>query len=358
MCIAIYSPKGNKVPCEKYLKESFESNPDGAGFAFNLHKKVKIVKGMMTWASFWETFQRYDKQYNFKDRGVLIHFRIQTHGGVVPECTHPFPLVADEGQLHKLETTANYAVEHNGVISLTSSEAHKREKMSDTMVFIEKYLSRIATNEGWFNNPQNFELIYELAESKIAILDGKGNIHATYGFTKDEDGNYYSNSSYKEARVTKYSAQYWSDYYAKYYSDYNEDYDCWGNFGSGYKNYKQDDKKSEKKESSVREYYVPLMRLKSGEAILFEDGTVFEYDANDDMRYYITEDNEIFFGETSCFANGDERYIVDEVVYFGCGAGIVDLKNPEEFLEFRKDNIVSKEEYYDATYYGLCEEDY
>ena len=98
MCIAVYSPKGNNIPCEDYLHNCFDNNSDGAGFAFNLNGHVEIVKGFMTWTDFINTFREYDKSYCLKNRGVLIHFRIATHGKVDAANCHPFP-VSDSNRL-------------------------------------------------------------------------------------------------------------------------------------------------------------------------------------------------------------------------------------------------------------------
>lgn len=290
MCIAIYSPKGVKPPIESFLQKAFENNPDGAGFAFNTnHGTVKIVKGMMDWESFIAKFQMYDKKFNFQDRGLLLHFRITTHGGTSPECCHPFPISSDEGILHKIEYESPYAVIHNGIISLTSYDAKTKQKMSDTMVFISKYLSRLATNRGWFDNPENFELIYDMIDSKMAILNGKGEIKSTYGFTKDEDGNYYSNTSYKEERhknLLSYGAY---DYSALgYYSEYE-----WAD------RYLDSDSKPT---------IIPMHRIKPGEIVIMEDGEEISFE--NDFDYYVTEYDEVFMGgklKTNYFAS-DKDY--------------------------------------------------
>ena len=85
MCIAIYGLKGTEVPTEDILRTCFVNNSDGAGFCFNADNgKVQIVKGFMTWESFISAFREYDEKYKFKDRGLLIHFRIATHGSTNP----------------------------------------------------------------------------------------------------------------------------------------------------------------------------------------------------------------------------------------------------------------------------------
>ena len=102
MCIAIYSIQGNPVPTDDILKTCFCNNPDGAGIAFNHNGQVKIVKGFMDFESFITAFHEYDKKYCFKDRGVLIHCRITTHGGTSQSNCHPFPISENKKHLKKL----------------------------------------------------------------------------------------------------------------------------------------------------------------------------------------------------------------------------------------------------------------
>ena len=313
MCIAIYSPIGNDVPCEKNLKASWEENPDGAGFAYNLPSgQVKIVKGFMTWDSFWDAFQSHEKKNDFKNRGVLIHFRIQTHGGVNPECTHPFPIVDDEGCLQKLEYVSPYAVIHNGIISLTSADARLKTKMSDTMVFVQKYLTKLATYKNWLQNDKTMELIDDLIDSKMAILSGDGQIHATTGFDRDsEDGNYYSNQSYKHGRFKKFSSYFWDSY-----DSYR--YDSYSSYGSS-----MTDKK-ELSTTSGKEYkqrtVARLQALAAGQSVLIYDDATGEptemYDYDPDMPFYMDSTGAIFFGESE----DGLRWIDRPIMYMGEGS--------------------------------------
>lgn len=196
MCVAVYSPKGNNIPSESYLRSCWKGNPDGAGIAYNDAGRVRILKGFMTWDAFKSTLDSLNETLDLKNRGVLLHFRIATHGGINPECTHPFPLIADYSVMKMTESYAEYAVIHNGIISLTADTARKLDHISDTMVFVNKYISKIASNKDWFENQSNWDLIHDLADSKIAILKGDGEIKSTPGFHQAEDGNFYSNYSY------------------------------------------------------------------------------------------------------------------------------------------------------------------
>ena len=93
MCIAIYSLKGNEIPNDDILRTCFRNNSDGAGFCFNTdNNQVQIVKGFMDFESFITALHKYDEKYCFKNRGVLLHFRICTHGGTNPSNCHPFTI--------------------------------------------------------------------------------------------------------------------------------------------------------------------------------------------------------------------------------------------------------------------------
>ena len=77
MCIAIAKKIHSKCPSLDTLRNCWDSNPDGAGFAFNDAGRVVIKKGFMTWNDFKTAWLRYSKRYDFDNRGVLIHFRIR-----------------------------------------------------------------------------------------------------------------------------------------------------------------------------------------------------------------------------------------------------------------------------------------
>ena len=127
MCIAIAKPIGVEIPNDDILTNCFNNNPDGAGFAFNHNNEVVIRKGYMKLKDFLDAFHKYDEKFNFKNRGVLIHTRITTHGGTNPQMCHPFPINSDEGALKKIEYCSPFAIVHNGIISLTSSEATRKK---------------------------------------------------------------------------------------------------------------------------------------------------------------------------------------------------------------------------------------
>lgn len=357
MCIAIASMKGTPIPSDKILENCFTNNPDGAGFAYADRGEVVIRKGFMKFKDFLEAIHKADKEHDLTAKGVLIHTRITTHGGTNPAMTHPFPICADEGALKKLVYRSPYAVIHNGIISLTSAEATKKGNMSDTAVFVEKYLSKIARNKRWFNNPSNIELIEELIDSKMAILNANGDIIMTSGFTKDEDdGNYYSNTSYLDnycryySKLTKpYSwnrAYGYGDYY-----DWEDDrwYDT--DYKGGSYNYKRfadfaDFLKKEGYERSADGYWVKkdkkedspiyksLMKLKEDEIVLgYTDGEAIEY--QEEEHFYLTDTGEIY----SSFKTPKNDRIIDTQLHFYDYGEIFDINFYPK--DFREDCIIS-----------------
>lgn len=329
MCIAIAKPIGVDIPSDEILTNCFNNNPDGAGFAFNHNNEVVIRKGYMKLKDFLDAFHKYDEKFGFKNRGVLIHTRITTHGGTNPQMCHPFPINSDEGALKKIEYVSPYAVIHNGIISLTSSEATKKKDMSDTAIFVQKYLTKIAKNKNWFNNKANMELVYELIDSKMAVLNGKGKIVMTNGFTED-NGIFYSNSSYKENRYKRVYDWDWYDEW-EYSNSYGYDsYLLKNGFKSDGKGGWIKSTTNENKPKSLDELtddYVGLMMLNKGETLVYADTTTDEY--CDDVVFFVSEDNEVYVS----FNPDDREYfeVITPLEYYGEGVIYTSALQPKEF---------------------------
>ena len=310
MCIAIFSQIGNEIPNDEILKTCFRNNNDGCGIAFNTdNNHVKIVKGFMDFESFITALHEYDEKFNLTHRGVLIHFRIGTSGKTIkggycdPSCTHPFPISSKDKHLKKLKFTSNYAVIHNGIISLT---ADRKSPLSDTQLFVKDYLTKISSNRSWFYNPKNIKLIEKLIDSKMAILNGRGEIIATEGFHQGEDGNYYSNDSYKNL------------YYGLYSWDFEDYYNIFANDREEY------------------ELECPLMRLKSNESICYVDGNIENYENGYHNLYshYVTKEGDIYADYVDCCYLG--RIPLDKLTYLGEGK-IISKQSPFSIVDFRKD---------------------
>lgn len=92
MCIIAVKKAGIAMPDSKVLDEMSWNNNDGAGFMYLHEGMVHIRKGYMKFLDFSNAIKDIDNDIGLKDRPVIMHFRIGTHGKNVPENTHPFPV--------------------------------------------------------------------------------------------------------------------------------------------------------------------------------------------------------------------------------------------------------------------------
>jgi hypothetical protein len=206
MCLAIYKPQNKKV-IKHEMETAWESNDDGAGFAYPYKGKVLIEKGFMTFDSFWNAIQPH------MDKPMAIHFRWSTHGLVDSTNCHPFAI------------TDELAMIHNGVIS--GIDITDKDK-SDTRTFVDDYIKPIHKGDKKFIYSDYGKRTLQAcigSGSKLVFIDKKAN----YVIVNEEagewqEGIWYSNNSHKELKV-RYST--FTNGYA--YSPYNSAY------GSPYK---------------------------------------------------------------------------------------------------------------------------
>lgn len=217
MCIIVAKPMGQKMPGKNTIETCFQNNPDGAGIMLAYKGQVFGFKGLMTLEAFRDKLHQLEKRFgNLKNFAVVMHFRITTHGGTRPENTHPFPLKTSYPALRDLEWVAEQGIAHNGIIDCTSYHADiKAENVSDTMVFIKNVAAPIAKHVDIATNKGVAKALQVAAGSRLAFLNGQGKLMVVGDFTQ-EDGIYYSNSTYKEARV-KYNLASYKPYYTSWY---------------------------------------------------------------------------------------------------------------------------------------------
>ena len=217
MCIAIYKPTEAEFPTKKTLQRCFEANPDGAGYMFAHRDTVHIRKGFATFKAFWRDLR--DIRAKVTDHtAFVLHFRIGTQGGIRPDCTHPFPLSRKMDDLRALRATADIGIAHNGIITLTSNHYHKTITYSDTMEFITRYASRLIKSRDWHEDEDLRYLIEDLADSRLAILDGGGTCTLLGDGWREDGGVWYSNSSYLPTPTTPTAYTVTSDFRAYDYS--------------------------------------------------------------------------------------------------------------------------------------------
>lgn len=87
MCLAIFKPAGKSIPAE-HIKNGWQRNPGGAGFAYIKSGKIQTQKGFMTLNEFESAYYQAAKRN--KKSPFLIHFRIPTMGSRNEENTHPY----------------------------------------------------------------------------------------------------------------------------------------------------------------------------------------------------------------------------------------------------------------------------
>jgi predicted glutamine amidotransferase len=313
MCICIYKLCGNDLPTKEILKRCYQANRDGAGFSYSYKGTVYTYKGFFKFEKFYNKLLECYKKYNLKEQGMLLHFRIATHGLVDASNCHPFALTDEEDKLKATFTKSKFSVIHNGVVSITTTNS-KQETFSDTALFVRDYLSKIATFNGWFDNPNTMELVEQMIESKMAILNGNGDIISTYGFHKADDGNYYSNYGYLESYHGIYNYGFFDDWYGGYCPYTHEE-----------------------------QYEVPLMELKHGETICFDDGMVeeYQYDYHSQYKTYVTEDCEVY----TLFEDEDfgDKIPMNKLSFIGNGTIVDDFfsvcSEGIKPADFRKDAV-------------------
>lgn len=192
---------------ERRIQNMWDSNPHGAGIMYQANGKVYVVKGLMT----VEDFNHAVKDIGRK-RPMVMHFRIKTHGNIIPELTHPFWIEQDK-----------LAMVHNGIVSWLIQ--HTTNTLSDTAIYAQwipytfenpwyalntkETQARIRNHSGW---------------SKFAFLHASGRvliINKESGCS-EPDGSWFSNEGYKNLEDTEkyvsyvYKAKDWD--YSKWVS--------------------------------------------------------------------------------------------------------------------------------------------
>ena len=265
MCIIVVKKENISFPKKDILKNCFENNPDGAGYMLAVNNKVIIKKGFDTFNKFWKSLSKTRKTYG-DSLPYIMHFRISTQAHGRMDCTHPFPLSSNMGDLRALDTTCNIGIAHNGIISLTSSYGYGYNKTitySDTMEFITDYLTLIIDDDNYYKDTKKLKLIEKLCESKLAILDKSGHIELIGNGFVEDNGIIYSNSSYKTYKMkatyvskttsnatapsyfyggkNSFSSSSWNSYFDEYDKEYYDDYDEYYDWNTGEYNFTEVD---------------------------------------------------------------------------------------------------------------------
>jgi len=217
MCIIAAKPAGKTMPKDKYINNMFNNNDDGAGLMYALDGKVHIEKGFMEKSDFLGKLKELDEKYGLTSLPLVMHFRITTHGGTKPENCHPFPVTDSIGMLQKLKCITDIGVAHNGVIDIRV----RNKNISDTMEYIAGQLAPLKRAvPSFYKNKDLMQMVYNAIDSKMCILNSKGEMFFVGDF-REEDGIKYSNGSYQyDMTYRNYPCSTYG--YANYYSDYGD----------------------------------------------------------------------------------------------------------------------------------------
>lgn len=180
MCIIALKPE--KVRLSKpQMQIMWDNNPHGAGFMYAEDGVVKVVKGLTTLDQLWDAIEEVGPL-----RKLVLHFRIRTHGSIIPELTHPFWV-----RENKL------AMVHNGVVRALTSMTN--DKQSDTAIFArslsKNYADPLLALKSWFHREMMEAYI---GHSKMVFMDSTGE---TYILNEDfgiwHQNVWYSNEKFK-----------------------------------------------------------------------------------------------------------------------------------------------------------------
>lgn len=165
-----------------WLRQSFNSNPDGAGITYHWKNQNVITKGLMTLGEFMREWRRVKSLLSGSvNENVIIHCRIATHGKVCKQLTQPF----------LLGTGISFA--HNGIIHGGIYDKLPRNgKWSDSKLFAVNVV-----NNSWRHGIKELdkELKAHAKSSRFAVMDLTGTIFV-YGHFHQYKNCYFSNESY------------------------------------------------------------------------------------------------------------------------------------------------------------------
>lgn len=192
MCIIVSKPAGIDMPTISTLRTCWDGNPDGAGIMYAHNGRVHIRKGFMQWSDFLDALADIESSFNTKDLSMVLHFRIATHGAVIPGNCHPFPVCSKISKMHRLNYKTGLGVAHNGIIGGLETS----HKVSDTMRFVADFIHPLAEH-GLYAEAWAQDLLERSCDgSRLALLDGSGNIYHI-GDWEWNGGIGYSNNSYR-----------------------------------------------------------------------------------------------------------------------------------------------------------------
>jgi predicted glutamine amidotransferase len=197
MCIAIYHDQSCPLSPEEF-NTSWSNNPDGGGFAYFDEANEIAIKKSMDKGEMYDMYYKAIEEYG-QTSPFLVHFRIATHGSVNLSNAHPF------------RVNANTVMIHNGMIPVIMD---KKQKRSDTRVFVEEYLPRLPKN--WYDDEYLVDMVQEyIGNSKLVFMTNDPKLDSylyimneKMGHWSEDGKTWYSNKSYCATKT--YSLTSWN----------------------------------------------------------------------------------------------------------------------------------------------------
>lgn len=205
MCLIACAPKGADKYSEFFLtaiKKASVSNTDGIGYSFKRSsntKKVWISKGFKDIDKFIETLK--SKKLKINDE-LVIHLRIGNKGAKSIEMNHPFVISNKPDEIlenHKYVDKSTMC--HNGTFfnySVTDS------LLSDTYFFTKDFLAIPELETLLKRDKDLFAITFKeiLRANRVAVIFNEDIPMITLGEFIEDEGYFFSNKSYKEARYS------------------------------------------------------------------------------------------------------------------------------------------------------------
>lgn len=145
MCVIVYKPddyiqsEKDRIILLDILDKCSWANPDLCGYMYQENGFVIIRKGFEYLQDMLDTIS--DDILLTKD--IVFHFRIATHGKVIPENSHPFPITSELELLTSNHVMSELGIAHNGTLYGSPTTDYFKGKYSDTFLFIKMVLSSL-----------------------------------------------------------------------------------------------------------------------------------------------------------------------------------------------------------------------
>lgn len=194
MCIIVYKPAGIELPGKETLRECWDNNPHGAGLMWADGNRVNLQKGYMSWDEFEAALDEVTKSIDAASTPMALHFRIATHGAIVPGCCHPFAVKDSFERMRQTEISAEVGFMHNGTLSGLETD----DDTSDSMAFAKSVLVPLkAMCEDFLSDKRAVRIIESSTQGSRFLLMAKDGDVRTFGRWIEEDGVLYSNENFR-----------------------------------------------------------------------------------------------------------------------------------------------------------------